>query len=76
MLTIPCPWCDELEQLPLADITDPGLPFTCSSCGTSVAIVEEPERPPELAAGWSLLAAQVLPARPTPAWETAPAALP
>jgi hypothetical protein len=57
MLTIPCPWCDELEQLPLADITDPGPLFVCSACGTSVAIVEEPVHLPELAAGWSLLAA-------------------
>jgi hypothetical protein len=57
MLTITCPWCDEPEQLPPAEIMDPGRPFTCSACGTSVAIVEEPERLPDVVAGWSALAA-------------------
>jgi transcription elongation factor Elf1 len=57
MLTITCPWCDELEQLPLADITDADPLFVCSACGTSVAIVEESMQLPELAPGWSRLAA-------------------
>ena len=57
MVSIPCPWCDELELLSLAEVQDPQTPFTCSSCGTSVAVVEEPARLPELPAWRSDLAA-------------------
>lgn len=48
MLTLPCPWCDELALLALAEIRDPLTPFTCQSCGTSVAIADEPAAVPDL----------------------------
>lgn len=41
MVSIPCPWCDELGTLSLAEIREPDLPFACPACGTTVVLVEE-----------------------------------
>jgi predicted RNA-binding Zn-ribbon protein involved in translation (DUF1610 family) len=50
MVTIPCPWCDEDDILSLAELTETRAAFTCPACGTTVALVEEPDTSLEMAA--------------------------
>lgn len=50
MVTIACPWCDEDAALEFAPADTPQTAFTCSECGTSAIIVDEPSTPLDLAA--------------------------
>lgn len=42
MISIVCPWCDEEARLPLPELQEPQVTFTCADCGTTVSFVEEP----------------------------------
>jgi hypothetical protein len=50
MVTITCSWCEEDEVLSLADFADSEASFTCLTCGTAVALVEDAPAFLELAA--------------------------
>jgi predicted RNA-binding Zn-ribbon protein involved in translation (DUF1610 family) len=50
MVTIPCPWCLEDEALTFTQLAHADDPFMCPSCGTTVALVEEPVEAADLAA--------------------------
>ena len=41
MVTGTCPWCEEDELLEWADGQEAEASFTCSECGTSIALVDE-----------------------------------
>jgi|GEM_PF-6189568 len=50
MVMITCPWCTESTPLTLVEAEEVEAPFTCADCGTSIAFVEEPSAPLDLAA--------------------------
>lgn len=50
MVTIDCPWCTEEVPLAFAPSAEAEVEFCCPECGTSVAIVDEPVTPLDLAA--------------------------
>jgi hypothetical protein len=50
MVTVTCPWCEEDALLAFANLEEPEAAFTCTDCGTTVAFVEEPAAPLDLAA--------------------------
>jgi hypothetical protein len=44
-VTITCPWCEEDDAMLFADFADPETAsMCCAACGTSVALVEEPDK--------------------------------
>jgi transcription elongation factor Elf1 len=50
LVAINCPWCEEDILFALIDLQDPEASFDCGECGTSVAFVDQPTTPFELAA--------------------------
>ncbi len=42
MVTIDCPWCEEVALLPFPQPEDREASFTCLECGTTVDWVDEP----------------------------------
>ena len=50
MVAISCPWCEEDVLLAMASLEEEQASFTCPDCGTSVAFVEEPTMPMDVAA--------------------------
>ena len=42
MVELNCPWCEEQALLAYLELTASDASFTCTDCGTSVELVEEP----------------------------------
>lgn len=50
MVTIACPWCEAEQPFTLLAVQESEVPFTCSECGTTVLLVDEPAVALDLAA--------------------------